>query len=98
MRMILIDGDTELVRCNFRLEEPEDGEAGVERLSKAAAGLLDTEEMRLDRYELGSFAPTKTSMAISCSLQRTSQAPYHARRGFSDVLLHRLREACNNSV
>jgi hypothetical protein len=56
MRLILIDSEDELIRCNLAFQASEQLDTQVERLSKTAAFVLDGKPDP-DGYVLGSFTP-----------------------------------------
>lgn len=56
MRLILVDNESELVRCNY-LIQPSGLNAPLEHFCKIAASLLEGDEVEPDRFEFGSFRP-----------------------------------------
>ncbi len=56
MRLVFVDSDSELVRCNLNLDDSFD-ETRVECLSKVAAALLETEGSDPEEYVFGAYRP-----------------------------------------
>jgi hypothetical protein len=56
MRVILVDDETELVRCNFPIKEQKVEGVQVEWISKLAAHVVDG-VAKPENYEMGSFVP-----------------------------------------
>jgi hypothetical protein len=58
MRLILVDSENELVRCDFELPVPTNrGELSLSDMSKVAAALVEEHRAEPQHYELRSYRP-----------------------------------------
>jgi len=56
MRLILVDSESELVRCDYPVQLAE-FDTPLERLCKVAASLLEGDEVEPEHFEFGSYRP-----------------------------------------
>jgi hypothetical protein len=74
MRLILIDSEDEMIRCNLTFKPSDALDAQVARISKTAAFVLDGQIDR-DGYELGAFTPYQDDRGYFVFLAEDGGAP-----------------------